>query len=127
MDQQPQPVSPQQNQPSLPAQQKASGLAIASMVVSIVGLVLSAVFIGGLIGLVGLILAIVSLAKKKAGRGFAIAGVIIGAVAIISGVLFGLITIVAYDGIQQRARESQQKSLESQQRSQEKANEALGY
>lgn len=60
-------AAPFNPQPSAP---RGKGLAIASMVLGI------AAFLLPIAGIIGLILGIVSLAKKKAGKGFAIAGII---------------------------------------------------
>lgn len=56
---------------------KSSGLAVASLVLGIVGLLLSCVGIGGILGIIGLALGIISLAKKNDGKGMAIAGVVL--------------------------------------------------
>ena len=55
---------------------QSKGMAIASMVLGIVGLVLSCLVIGIIPCVIGLILGIVVLVKQKAGQGMAIAGIV---------------------------------------------------
>lgn len=81
--------------PPLPQNDPGKGLGIASMVVSIVGAVLCNLF--GITPIVGLILGIVANSKsKKAGfkNGFAIAGIVIGAVSIVLFVLCIVVTVI---------------------------------
>src|SRR5215469_3020024 len=73
--------------PAMPIGQKNNGLAIGSMVVSIVGLALSFCYgAGGVLGLVGAILGHVSKRqireRGEGGRGMALAGVICGWIAV---------------------------------------------
>ena len=77
-------------------QRGGSGMAVASMVLGIVSLVLLCIIIGGPIGLIGLILGIVVLAKNKPGKGYAIAGVVMCAISVIV-FIFMLIGFVSYD------------------------------
>ena len=81
--------------PQTPVTDPGKGLGIASMVVSIVGAVLCNLF--GITPIVGLILGIVANSKsKKAGfkNGFAIAGIVIGAVSIVLFVLCIVVTVI---------------------------------
>lgn len=73
--------------PSQPESGGSNGLAIAGLIVAILGFCLPP------IGLIGLILGIVALAKaRNAGRGFAIAAIVIGAVSLLmSLVMIGLL------------------------------------
>jgi len=64
----------------MPQQQKTDGMAIASMVCSLVGLCIA----GIILGLVGIILGIISLGRIKKnpnlkGKGMALTGIIVGA------------------------------------------------
>lgn len=75
-------------QPFMPdgyAQQESKGLAIASMVLGIVSLVVGccASYLGIPTAIAGLITGIISLVQKKGGKGMAIAGVIMSAIAIV--------------------------------------------
>lgn len=75
-----------------------NGMAVAAMVVSIVGAVLAIFLVGGLLGLVGAILGHVALGQIKrsgqGGRGMALAGVIVGWIALALSVLL-LIAVIA--------------------------------
>lgn len=68
--------------------QESKGLAIASMVLGILSLLIC--YFGFFLGIIGLILASVSLGTHKGGKGMAIAGLVTS----ILGVLWGLITII---------------------------------
>jgi prepilin-type processing-associated H-X9-DG protein len=78
-----------QTTPSAPAQPKTSGLAIASIVLGIVGLCTV-----GLTGIVGIILGIIALKKigrgggQTAGRGLAIGGIVASIVTLLVGAIF---------------------------------------
>ncbi len=66
--------------------QSSNGLAIAGFVVSICSLFIN---FGGIVGLIGTILSAVGLSKVKStgkGKGFAIAGLIMGIISIIYGI-----------------------------------------
>lgn len=84
----PQPMGP------MSPPEKASGMATAALILSIVGL-----FCCGVASIVGLILGAVELGKinrgesSEKGRGFAKAAIIIGAVAIALGVIVNVILI----------------------------------
>lgn len=68
------------------------GMATAAMVCSIAGLLGALCGFGGIAGLVGLILGSVSLGRIKRtgarGRGMAITGIVVGAVAIVAGIAY---------------------------------------
>lgn len=67
---------------------KSSGLAIASLVCGIVGLVLCCCYYLSLpLSIVGLILGIVSLSKKSGGKGMAIVGVILSGITVVLAIL----------------------------------------
>lgn len=85
-------------QPYMPdgyAQQESKGLAIASMVLGIVSLVVGCClsFLGIPTAIAGLVTGIISLVKKKGGKGFAIAGVIMSAIAIVFIVIILIVTL----------------------------------
>lgn len=79
--------------PGAPVPEKASGLAIASLILSILGVLC------GVTAIVGIILGAVELSKIKRGessekgRGLALAGVIIGAVVLALGIIFTIISL----------------------------------
>ena len=68
---------------------KSSGLAIASLVLGIIGLVLSCCvpYVPLLLALLAVVLGGVSLAKKQGGKGMSIAGLICGIITLIPSIL----------------------------------------
>ncbi|MFI6002183.1 DUF4190 domain-containing protein [Streptomyces sp. NPDC051366] len=73
-----------------------NGLAGAAAVLGAVGLSMSVVFIGGPLGVIGLILGIVALRTAKrtgTGRGRAITGVVTSAIAIVVSVLIAVLVV----------------------------------
>lgn len=60
-----------------------SGMGIAGMVIGIISLFLSCLFVGGFLGVVGLILSIFGIASKDKGHGTSIAGIALNSVAIV--------------------------------------------
>jgi len=68
-----------------------NGIAVAGLVVSLTGLILSIVIVGGLVGLAGMILSIVGLRRSTALEGR-------GRTAAIGGIALGLLSIVAATG-----------------------------
>lgn len=68
--------------------QESKGLAIASMVLGILSLLIC--YVGWILGIIGLILASVSLGNHKGGKGMAVAGLVTS----ILGILGGLIVII---------------------------------
>lgn len=93
----------QQPMYGMPVVQKpSSGLAIASLVLGIVGLLFSCCipYLPFLCSLAGCILGIISLAKKMGGKGMAIAGLICSIIALIPAIIVvvagaGLLSMVA--------------------------------
>jgi hypothetical protein len=92
-----QPVAPQ------PQAHASNGLAIASLVLGIIGFLTGFFGIGILLGLVAVVLGIISLVKHHGGKGMAIAGLILGAIAFVFGGFFFLIALTSYNGVQQKA------------------------
>lgn len=119
MDQTPAPTNQPAPQPYQPPAQQApnatpvsaqpgspgSGLAITSMVLGILALLTGFIFIGTLLGIVAIVLGGISLGKRLGGKSMAITGIITGAIGVLIGGLFIAITLIAYSGIQDRARE----------------------
>ncbi len=70
-----------------PARTLPKGMAVASLVLGILGLVLAIFLLGGFLGLVAVILGVVALGKIKRGeadgRGMAIAGIVTGGLAML--------------------------------------------
>lgn len=79
--------------PGMPVQDKASGMAIASLVLSLLGILC------GITAIIGIVLGVLELGKIKRGessakgKGLATAGIIIGAIVLALGVIFTLISI----------------------------------
>lgn len=73
-----------------PVAEPSNGMAIASMVVGIVGLLTSWFTIGFIAGVVALILGILSVKKPK-GKGMAIAGIVTGGLAMLTGIIVFMI------------------------------------
>jgi hypothetical protein len=84
--------------PAMPPQAK-NGMAVAALVLGIVGLVTSIIVIGGVLGIVGLILGILAIkaANRNGGyrRGFAIAGTILSSLALVASIAVLLVGIWA--------------------------------
>lgn len=81
-----------------PTSTKLNGLALAGLIVSIVGLVLFFTgWLGALIGVVGLILSIIGrrqiAARGDRGRGLATGGIIVGIVAIVLGIVYTIVLV----------------------------------
>ncbi len=76
---------------NVPSRALPKGMAVASLVLGILGILTSFFLLGGLLGLVALILGFVALGKIKKGeadgRGMAIGGIITGAIALLLTVL----------------------------------------
>ena len=75
----------------VPSRSLPKGLAVASLVLGIVGIFTAFILLGGLLGLVAVILGFVALGKVKKveadGKGLAIGGIVTGAVALLLTVL----------------------------------------
>lgn len=85
-----------------PIMKKAPGMALAAMILGIVGVVTGFFVFGALLGIAAIILGALSLKKVKeagAGKGFAITGIVTGAVA----VLFSLGMLFVYISVAQTA------------------------
>lgn len=85
-----------------PVTKKAPGMALAAMILGIVGVVTGFFVFGVLLGIAAIILGALSLKKVKeagAGKGFAITGIVTGAVA----VLFSLCMLFVYISVAQTA------------------------
>lgn len=85
-----------------PIVKKAPGMALAAMILGIVGVVTGFLVFGALLGIAAIILGALSLKKVKeagAGKGFAITGIVTGAVA----VLFSLCMLFVYISVAQTA------------------------
>ncbi len=82
---------------SAPGRSLPQGLAVASLVLGIIGVLTSWILIGGLLGLVALILGFVALGKAKrgeaGGRGMAIGGIVTGAIALL--ITIGIVALGA--------------------------------
>lgn len=78
-------------QPQQP--KKGSGCAIASLVLGILSLILCCVG-GGIFGIIGVVLGIISLCRKESGRGMAIGGLVTSGIGLLLGI-FMLIEILA--------------------------------
>ncbi|WP_327673972.1 DUF4190 domain-containing protein [Kitasatospora sp. NBC_00458] len=81
-----------------------NGLAGAAMALGVIGLSTSVLFIGGLVGVVGLILGIAALTTAKrtgTGRGRALTGVVTSAIAIVVSVLAAVLLAWYADATQE--------------------------
>ncbi|WP_405977900.1 DUF4190 domain-containing protein [Streptomyces sp. NBC_00158] len=70
-----------------------NGLALAAMVLGVIGWITSIVFIGGLLGVIGLILGVAALRKAKrtgTGRGMSLTGLVTSCLAIAVSILVTL-------------------------------------
>jgi hypothetical protein len=108
------PIAPVTPQLSLPPTPPASQLLSTwSLVLGIVALVLGiVVFISIPAAIVAVILGIIVLAKHHPGKGKALAGIITGGVALIFIPILFMITLVAYNGITERANQLKQTSTQ---------------
>ncbi|MBN1807626.1 MAG: DUF4190 domain-containing protein [Planctomycetes bacterium] len=100
---------PAEAAPAVPA--KASGAAIASLVLGILGFLTAFILVGFLLAIVGLILGIVALGKvskgQAGGKGVAVAGTVISGIALLSGVFMVIMAVAmmpAITGARDRAR-----------------------
>ncbi|WP_270289555.1 DUF4190 domain-containing protein [Enterocloster citroniae] len=74
---------------------QGQGMAIASLILSIIGIVTICVGVGGAACLVALILGLVVLIKRKPGKGMAIAGIIVSAIGLI--IFFAIAGLLSYN------------------------------
>lgn len=71
-----------------PPPPKTNGLAIAALVLGIIGLLLCWIpFLGLGLGVVAIILGLLGLRRRPAGKGMSIAGLVLGALAVVGGIL----------------------------------------
>jgi len=85
------------------------GLAITALVLSIIALLLGLAWpISALFGLVAIILAIVSLAKKRSGKGVAVAALIVGGVALLLVPFWAAVSAEVYNNISEKVNETSQ-------------------
>ena len=99
---QPQPAYvPQQPQPTQPSAQPNDG-----HVVGIIGLVMAFVFLWP-VGIVLSIISIVQASKARASKTLGIVGLVLNILGILTSIILVAITVVAYNGIQDRAQTSQ--------------------
>ena len=78
------------------------GLGIASLVLGILALLSGWMFIGGLFGLIGLILGVMSLRQaKKAGapKGLAITGIVLSILGLISAIVMGILVAFVFQNV----------------------------
>jgi len=92
----------------------SSALAITALVLTILGLLTAIFMVGGLLGMVGLIPAIVALAKIKkgnaSGKGMAITSTILGTLSIILAVGVLIFNIMVFVQMQECAKKAQHNS-----------------
>jgi len=83
----------------VPGRSLPTGMAVASLVLGIIGLLTAFFLLGGLLGLVAMILGIIALGKIKRGeadgKGLAIGGIVTGVLAML-GALLIVITVGAF-------------------------------
>ncbi|MGW3403036.1 DUF4190 domain-containing protein, partial [Streptomyces zhihengii] len=101
----------------VPQAQPRNGLGTAGLVLGIIGLVVAVIpllfWLGGFLGLLALIFGLVGLGRAKraqaTNKGIALAGTILGGVAIAAGIAMGVVTVLAVD----KAVDEINKSVES--------------
>ena len=111
---------PSANTPPTPLQQPkqapantSKGLAVTSLILSIVGFLTGWLGIGVIFAIIAIVLGIISLVKKRGGKGMSIAGIIISSLTLISAPFVIAISLVAYNGIQERAKEATSNTSET--------------
>ncbi|MSU59605.1 MAG: TlpA family protein disulfide reductase [Pedosphaera sp.] len=93
---------------SPPAQPSARlGLAIASFVLGILGLLASLVLVGGLLGLVGLILGAMHLKRRTGRNGFAWAGIGLSVLSVLASIGLGFVYMPVIKEAMKKVREMQ--------------------
>lgn len=98
-------AQPVDSAPKTVEQTEKNGLAIAGMVLGICSIVIW--FIGFILGVLAIIFSSIALKRKKF-KGLAITGLVTGIVGTVIGIFVAIsfITIVAYDGISERANDA---------------------
>lgn len=75
---------------------KNDSTAITSLVLGIISLMLFWVFVSSIItGIIGIIVGIVSIVKKRDGLNLAIAGIITSSIGLLLGIIFSALTIIS--------------------------------
>lgn len=102
------------NFPPPPPPRDNGGFAVASFVVGLVGLLVNFCcipYLSAIMGILALVFGFVSLRSSK--KGMAIAGIILGAVAIVIGlfVLLGAFAILGYDGVNEFIEEFERAAM----------------
>ena len=110
MDQQNTPQQVNESQPVADARPTA-GLAIASLVLGILAFISGFFwFLAAPLGITSLALGIISLVKKMGGKGMAIAGVVLSAIALVFTTMISLVALAALPSLQENTRDIQRKS-----------------
>jgi hypothetical protein len=91
-----------------------NGLAISSVVLGGVGLLLCWIFLGGILALVGLVLGIVALVRKRGSRLLAIIGTAVSGLALVISVIVTIVTFVAAASAIDQITESLESTSSSQ-------------
>lgn len=88
----------------------SSALAIASLILGVIGLLTGLMFFGAVLGLVGVILGIVALVKVKngtaSGKGMAIGGIVTGALGMIAAAMMVLGIVLASQCVENAVQDS---------------------
>lgn len=100
-----------------------SGLAVASLVLGIVGLIFTFVVIGVIPSFIGLILGIIALATKKPKKGLAIAGIILSSLSIL--MLVGIISLIPSESNNTNETDVQEETQEGILEENDQVNEEL--
>ena len=87
-----------------------SGLAVASLVLGIIGLIFTFVVIGIIPAIIGLILGIVALATKKPKKGMSIAGIVLSTLSIL--ILVGIMSLIPSENNDNNVAEVQEETEE---------------
>ncbi|MBN1807625.1 MAG: DUF4190 domain-containing protein [Planctomycetes bacterium] len=78
---------------------KAGGMAVASLVLGIIGFLTALIFIGFLVGVVGLILGIIAMSKaskgEAGGKGVAVAGTVLSGLSMAMGLFMPIVAAIA--------------------------------
>lgn len=91
-----QPTSPQA-EPVKQSSTPAKGLAVASLILGIIGFLSSPIIVGVLFALPGLVLGIVALAKRQS-KGMAVAGIVLSILALLVSATVGYVAKSLFDG-----------------------------